>query len=133
MTPKPSVVVFARDVIQLARFYGEVAALSAVHSDADHVVLEEERFQVVIHGLPRGVAASIRVTAPPVVRKNNPIKLCLPVASIEAARQKASDLGGWVGPRAKEWEARGFRACDGYDPEGNVFQLRESVPTDAIQ
>jgi hypothetical protein len=27
----------------------------------------------------------------------------------------------------KEFEARGFRACDGYDPEGNVVQLREDV------
>jgi hypothetical protein len=27
----------------------------------------------------------------------------------------------------KEWSARGFRACDGYDPEGNVFQVREKA------
>lgn len=28
---------------------------------------------------------------------------------------------------SKEWEARGFRACDGRDPEGNVLQVREAA------
>lgn len=127
MMPKPSVVVFAKDVVRLARFYGAVTAMSPVHSSADHVVLDEERFQIVIHGIRSSVAASIAISAPPIVRENNPIKLCLPVASIEVARQKASALGGSVGPKAKEWEARGFRACDGYDPEGNIFQVREAA------
>ena len=38
-------------------------------------------------------------------------------------------LGGEVWPVDREWEAasRGFRACDGRDPEGNVFQVRESL------
>ena len=126
MKPKPSVVVFAKSVARLARFYREVADLSAIHTAKDHVVLEEERLQVVIHGIPKTIAATIQITEPPKVREGNPIKLCLPVDSIHVARQKASELGGRVGPKTKEWEARGFRACDGYDPEGNVFQVRES-------
>lgn len=28
----------------------------------------------------------------------------------------------------EEWAARGFRACDGVDPEGNVLQFREPAP-----
>ena len=47
--------------------------------------------------------------------------------TIEAARQKAATLGGQVAAKAQEWSARGFRACDAYDPEGNVFQVRESA------
>ena len=34
---------------------------------------------------------------------------------------------GALYPSHKEWDARGFRACDGYDPEGNIVQLRKSV------
>jgi hypothetical protein len=25
-----------------------------------------------------------------------------------------------------EWEFEGAKVCDGYDPEGNVFQLRQT-------
>jgi predicted enzyme related to lactoylglutathione lyase len=127
MRPKPSAVIFAKDVGNLARFYEAVAGLSAIHTADDHVVLDEERFQVVIHNVPAAVAASIQIAKPPSVRELNPIKLCLPVDSIDAARQRALQLGGWIGPKSKEWQARGFRACDGHDPEGNVFQLREAA------
>jgi predicted enzyme related to lactoylglutathione lyase len=125
--PKASIVVFAKSVERLARFYSEVAELATEHAAADHAILDGTGFQVVIHGIPKKIAASIEIATPPAVRENNAIKLCLPVTSIEAARQRAAALGGAVGPKRKEWEARGFRACDGYDPEGNVFQVRESA------
>ena len=37
----------------------------------------------------------------------------------------APTLGGAIKPPEAEWEARGFRAVDGHDPEGNVVQFRE--------
>jgi hypothetical protein len=123
--PKPSAVVFAKNVAKLARFYGAVAEMVEVHNDKDHVVLDEEAFQLVIHGIPKRIAATIEISEPPEVREDTPIKVCLPVSSIEHARLNAAELGGRVGPKGKEWRARGFRACDGWDPEGNVFQVRE--------
>jgi predicted enzyme related to lactoylglutathione lyase len=125
--PKPSAVVFAKDMARLATFYKEVAEMTEVHRDADHVVLNEEGLQLVIHVIPEAIAAQIRITEPPDVRKGTPIKICLPVTGIAHARAKAAELGGSVGAKNEEWEARGFRACDGYDPEGNVFQVREST------
>jgi len=50
---------------------------------------------------------------------------CDPVDSLAAARARVAMLGGRLDPADREWSARGFRACDGVDPEGNVFQLRE--------
>ena len=125
--PKPSAVIFAKDVRALARFYREVAAMAEVHGDDDHIVLDEPGFQMVIHGIPRRIAEAINITTPPEIRDETPIKICLPVSSIEHARATATALGGRIGPKAKEWSARGFRACDGHDPEGNVFQVRESA------
>jgi len=26
----------------------------------------------------------------------------------------------------REWELRGANVCDGHDPEGNIFQLRQA-------
>ncbi len=125
--PKPSAVIFAKDIHALASFYREVAEMTEVQADKDHIVLNEDGFQVVIHGIPKKIAATIEITSPPKIREQTPIKICLPVSSIAHARTKANDLGGRIGPKAKEWVARGFRACDGYDPEGNVFQVRESA------
>jgi hypothetical protein len=125
--PKPSVVVFAKDVERLAAFYGEVAAMTVVASDKKHVVLDGEVFQVVVHDIPKKIAAKVVITKPPKVRDGFPIKMCVPVLSIATARKTAAKLGGRIGPKSEEWEARGFCACDGYDPEGNVFQVRESA------
>jgi predicted enzyme related to lactoylglutathione lyase len=125
--PKPSALVFAKDVLKLATFYKHVLAMAEVEKGKDHVVLEADGLQLVIHGIPKRIAASIQITNPPQVREDTPIKICFPVDTIEQARSKAMELGGQVGSNDKEWEARGFRACDGHDPEGNVFQLRESA------
>jgi hypothetical protein len=99
--------------------------MTVVHSDRDHVVLDEEGFQLVIHGIPAQIAEQIVITVPPALREDMPIKFCLPVQSIQAARDKAHELGGAVLPADRAWIARGFRACDGHDPEGNIFQVRE--------
>ena len=125
--PKPSIVIFAKSVPTLAKFYQGVAQRAMVHQDNDHIVLDQEGFQLVVHGIPKAISAQIHIAEPPQVREDTPIKVCLPVAGIEHARTTATELGGKVGPKSKEWEARGFRACDGYDPEGNVFQVRESA------
>jgi predicted enzyme related to lactoylglutathione lyase len=125
--PKPSVVVFAKSVPRLATFYREVGELTTVHEDQDHIVLEQESFQVVIHGVPPEFSAQIQITEPPQIREEACMKMCLPVESLGRARLKAAEHGGKLGSRDKEWEARGFRACDGHDPEGNVFQARESA------
>jgi predicted enzyme related to lactoylglutathione lyase len=125
--PKPSAVIFAKDVARLSRFYSEVIGMTEVHADHDHVILDEGGFQLVIHGMPKQVAAAIDITVPPYIREDTPIKVCLPVESIALARTRAAELGGGVGSGDEQWQAGGFTACDAYDPEGNVFQLREST------
>ena len=125
--PKPSAVIFSKEVETMVRFYREVAQMVEVHRDSDHVVLDAPGFQVVIHGIPAHIAATFTITIPPEIREMVPVKICLPVTSLEHARASAAELGGQIGPVEKEWSVGGFRACDGHDPEGNVFQARESV------
>jgi predicted enzyme related to lactoylglutathione lyase len=79
----------------------------------------------VIHGIPDRIAKTIEITSPPARRTDMAVKLVFPVASIDDARLKAPALGGELNPKKKEFVARGFRACDGCDPEGNVIQFRE--------
>ncbi len=123
--PLPSAVIFAKDVNGLAAFYRAVLEMTEVQADADHVVLGTAGFQLVIHGIPAAIAASFQISTPPEVREEMPIKLCLPVSSLADTRRQARALGGGMGAPEREWTARNFRACDGFDPEGNVFQARE--------
>ncbi len=123
--PVPSAVLFVRDVLSLTRFYQGVASMSVVHEEGDHAVLEIAGFQLTIHAL-RGEPVPPRDSAGRVlVREDSYWKICLPVVSIAAARARASQLGGLIKSQEHEWQARGFRACDGNDPEGNVLQVRE--------
>jgi predicted enzyme related to lactoylglutathione lyase len=122
--PKPSVVVFVADVRRVSTFYRELAAMSVLIEDEGYAVMEAEGFQLVIHrlaGEPQVGPATVRV------REDSYVKLCLPVVSIAAARALAAAHGGAIKSPHHEWEARGFRACDGHDPEGNVIQVRESA------
>jgi predicted enzyme related to lactoylglutathione lyase len=125
--PFPSVVLFVAAVERVASFYKAVASMQFVSGDGDHAVLEIDGFQLVIHKL-RGEPDPIHDSQGRVrVREDTYSKLCLPVQSIDVARSQADAFGGYIKPAEHEWRARGFRACDGNDPEGNVIQIRESA------
>ncbi|XHS76506.1 VOC family protein [Burkholderiaceae bacterium UC74_6] len=123
--PNPSVVLFVVDVQGVARFYETVAAMKVMVAENDHVVLAVAGLELVVHRLrgepdPRG-----SIDAGVAVREDAYLKLCLPVRSVAEARTMAAALGGSIKDTRHEWSARGFRACDGHDPEGNVIQVRE--------
>jgi len=125
--PLPGAVLFVTDVPALIRFYRGVASMTMVYEGRDHAVLETFGFQLTIHALRGEPAPSHNSSGNVLVREDSYWKLCFPVESIAAARLCASELGGFIKPHEHEWKARGFRACDGHDPEGNVLQVRESA------
>lgn len=125
--PHPSVVLFVAKVQRVAAFYKAIGAMTTVTGDEDHEVLEIAGFQLVVHQL-RGEPDPIHDAQGHLrVREDSYVKLCVPVQSIEAARTLAPSLGGFIKATQHEWQARGFRACDGNDPEGNVIQVRASA------
>lgn len=128
MPPIPSVaaVLFVDDVARITAFYQAVARMTVLQADADHTVLEIAGWQLTVHAMPTHARTPGAVYP---LREDSFIKLCFPVDRIEQARATAAALGGEVWPPTKEWDAleRGFRACDGRDPEGNVFQVRQQL------
>ena len=124
--PLAAAVVFVDDVPRLTAFYQALAGMTLVQSDEQHAVLEAASFQLTIHAIG---AAGHTLAAVYHVRGDSYVKFCLPVDSIARARASAAALGGEVWDPSKEWDAteRGFRACDGHDLEGNVFQVREPL------
>lgn len=126
--PKAAAVLYAKNLQRLAGFYARVARLSFSRSAPDHVVLECESFQLAVIQIPKHIADSIEIQEPPVRRENTAIKLVFFIESIADVRAVVSDEGGELNPMEREWIFDGNRVCDGHDPEGNVFQLRQVGP-----
>lgn len=120
---RPGAVIFAADHQRLAKFYAAVTGLPVRVADDEVVVLGSDAFELVIHRL----AGEPPVSDPPVARLDGYIKPFFPVADLGVAREKAAAFGGRLQPAAEEWSARGFRACEGVDPEGNVIQFRQDA------
>ena len=116
-------VIFTADKERLATFYEATTGLTVLATDRDVTVLGSEDFELVIHALPEEPP----VDEPPAVREDVYVKPFFPVASLADAREKARALGGRLSPASEEWEARGFRACEAIDPDGNVIQFREDA------
>lgn len=116
-------VIFAANPKRLAEFYAATTGLPVEHADEEHVVLASPSFELVIHRLVGGRAAP----GPSRVRHDTHIKPFFAVPSLAAVREKAALLGGRLEPQEKEWGARGFRASEAIDPEGNVIQFREET------
>lgn len=127
MSSKPTAgaVIFAKNPAKVASFYEAVLAASVERAESDLVVLAVGPFQLVIHTIPEPIAQGIELSDPPALREETPIKLFFPVSSLAQARATASAFGGGLAPQTTEWSGPGFRACDGWDPEGNVVQLRQ--------
>ncbi len=121
---KPGAVIFTGNYKRLAKFYEAMTGLAVRFTDDNITVLGSDTFELVIHSLP----AEPDVSEPPVARKDSYIKPFFPVTSLSEARERAAALGGQLSPRNEEWEARGFRACEATDPDGNVIQFREDAP-----
>ena len=92
MRPKPSAVIFAKQIDTVARFYSQVVVMDEVHRDANHIVLNQDSFQLVVHGIPKSIAETFEITVPPVVREDLPIKICLPVTSIATSFRKSCSM-----------------------------------------
>lgn len=118
---------YARDLERLASFYQSLLAMSRVHASAELVVLQipASDMQLVIHAIPVPIAATITITSPPVRREDTALKFFLTVPSLPEARTLAASLGGEV--YAEQWQGPGFVVANACDPEGNIFQLRESL------
>lgn len=85
-------------------------------------VLASDCFELVIHALagePPGAVLRVREDAY--------VKPFFAVSSLAETRKKVESLGGRMRPPQEDWQARGFRACEAVDPDGNPIQLREDA------
>lgn len=122
---RTGVLVYAKNLQLVSRFYERVLAGKAIHADGDHQVLQLAETQLIIHAIPPPIANSISIGVPPEPREDQAIKPFFTVASLAAAGQIAVDCGGLLcGP---VWDGPGIRVRNVCDPEGNIIQLCENA------
>lgn len=120
---RPGTVIFTGDKNRLVRFYEPMTGLKVRVDDGDVTVLASDEFELVIHALRS--ESQVQASRP---RDDAYVKPFFPVKSLSEARECAAALGGQLSPATEEWEARGFRACEAIDPDGNRIQFREIAP-----
>lgn len=120
-------VLFVSDMDRMASFYQGVMGLERLSEDASHVRLFANGFELVVHQLPAAIASGIAINNPPDLRASSPAKVVYRVDDIDSARAQATALEGQLFDVDTQWEFAGMLVCDGWDPEGNVFQLRQLV------
>lgn len=115
---------YAKDLDLLVDFYGSILGMSRLHADDGMVVLQSQGVQLIVHRIPAHIAAEIAIASPPVPREDAAMKFFFTVPSIDGVRQRAADLGGMILDRV--YHGPGFQVCNACDPEGNIFQVRQS-------
>ncbi|HRJ26763.1 MAG TPA: VOC family protein [Fimbriimonadaceae bacterium] len=120
-------VIYALDARKLARFYADVLDFDREEVDEDFVRLVGPQSELVIVQAPAEWTDSVVIESPPALREETAIKFFLQVRSIPEARSQAARLGGGIYDEDREWMMGSFLVVDGFDPEGNIFQLREWV------
>jgi len=117
--------VYAKHLDRLVGFYEMVLQLPVVHRSPGMAVLQSQAMQLIVHAIPPHIAEGITIASPPQRREQTALKFFFSVPSIANARHRAAQQGGEVLTEA--WEEPGFRVCNACDPEGNIFQVRESA------
>jgi predicted enzyme related to lactoylglutathione lyase len=123
MKHETGAVLFTINLKSLATFYERVMGMVVLMTADDHIRLEAGSFRLTVHAIPARYAKNITIKAPPTVREAAAVKMAFRVKDISNARETAAELGGAVYATDREWQHDGSTICDGYDSDGNVFQL----------
>ncbi len=127
-TPKSTagLVVYAKDEQRVAAFYAALLGVDPTEVTPDFVVLESDALQLVVVRMPAEIVASVEVTDPPSVREDTALKPVFVVGDLDVARAAAAAAGGGIKPVEAEWRWGDGTVVDGFDPEGNVLQVRRN-------
>lgn len=126
-TVHAGIMIYAKDAQALVQFYAAVLQLlectQESQAELGFFVLQGRGIELIIHAIPAAYAAEIQIETPPVPREDSALKFFFSVHDLKHAGDVAVEWGGSISEQV--WEAALYRYCNGIDPEGNVFQLRQ--------
>ncbi|MBP6186910.1 MAG: hypothetical protein KA421_04045 [Rhodoluna sp.] len=118
-----TVVLWAEEFQGAAKFYAALLSAEISDQSADFVRISSDQNQILLHSVPEDYREGVSV--PPVIREEAALKPVYQVQSIAAAREAVAGMAGQVLSADREQSYAATRYCDGFDPDGNVFQLAE--------
>ena len=114
-------VIYTGNLALATDFYSNVFDLDIRESDSSYVAMESEGFELVLLETKESSGIGLSSSA----KEGNPIKpvffVNFPISDV---RNRVEKFGGKFNDKSKEWYFNNFTVCDGYDIEGNVFQIR---------
>lgn len=116
--------IYAKDKQRLADFYEAILGMGRIHESTEVTVLQSPDIQFIVHRIPQNRSEGVVISVPPQLRESA-LKFFFTVESIAAARSRARELGGDID--FEQWQGPGFLVCNGHDPEGNIFHVRECL------
>ena len=116
-----TVILFAGDLARMRSFYVDLLGLEVEEASEGWLALDAGGCRLALHEAPPA-----RPDAEPApAREDTALKVSFLVGDVEAERARLLAAG----VRMREpWAWAGLAACDGLDPEGNVFQLTSRAP-----
>jgi predicted enzyme related to lactoylglutathione lyase len=112
-------IIFVKDMNRMAAFYGGTLGLTQLRDRSTDGWAEfaAGATTLALHAIPAELAGTIAIAEPPRRREDTPIKLVFLVTDVTAERGRLVERGVVM------LELLPWGACDGIDPEGNVFQI----------
>ncbi len=120
-----SAVLFAKDLRKVSAFYSGALELKPIFSDEHHTRLNCRGFDLIVHQIPKHIAAGISMQQPPERRIWGALRLNFQVQSIADSRKVARSFGAEVDDAPPEWAEPKANFFLGYDPEGDVFGVEQ--------
>jgi predicted enzyme related to lactoylglutathione lyase len=120
-----SIVLWVEDLSIAKGFYQKLLNAEILDDSATFVRVSSKHNEVLLHLVPEQYREGISV--PPRLREDAVIKPIFVVTSVSEARSAVAGLSGQVNSSDTEQVYAQSRYCDGFDPEGNVFQVSETA------
>lgn len=121
-------ILYVEDVERTGGFYETCLGLRRVELGQGYRRLETAGFTLWLVRGEHNAGPDPSTTSPASRRSQVPVKLCFTVQDLEHVRAAVAGAGGRLDERV--WTFGGYHRCDAVDPEGNIVQVLEPVPSD---
>ncbi len=113
---------YVKDFLHMKEFYEQMLGTPPVNTESTDTwaLFDVGGARFALHAIPPEYARTIQISSPPKARETDPVKLIFAVDDVLAERNRLEAMG--IPVLQRPWQEPN-QACEGVDPEGNIFQI----------
>jgi len=113
---------YVKDFPHMRKFYEQMLGTPPVNTEWTDTwaLFDVGGARFALHAIPPEYARNIQISSPPKARETDPVKLIFAVDNVPAERNRLETMG--ITMLQRPWQEP-TEACEGVDPEGNIFQI----------